>query len=188
MRTMCGCERLASSCASRTNCWASKVLIDEEGRATGVEYLAPDIFTRRTVRARREIVLSAGAIDTPKLLMLSGVGPAEHLRELQIPIVAERPSIGSGLHDHPNVPVFFKANREVDCYFPQLYSFYRTNPDSALPKLQSDTCYVYWPAPSAMKQMTQRMLPPMVVPHAFYGPRSRASQRLSSKPWFPRPR
>jgi choline dehydrogenase len=81
--------------------------------------------------------------------------------------------VGAGLHDHPNVPVFFKANRDVDCRFPQLYSFYRTNPDTALPKGQSDTCYVYWPAPSAIKQMVQRMLPPMVVPEPFYGPGSR---------------
>jgi choline dehydrogenase len=105
------------------------------------------------------------------------VGPAAHLRELEIPVVADRPSIGAGLHDHPNVPVFFKADREVDCRFPQLYSFYRTNPETALPLGQSDTCYVFWPAPSAMRQMTQRMLPPMVVPEPLYGPRSRAFVR-----------
>ncbi len=58
----------------RTNCWVSKVAI-EDGRAVGVEYLTPDILTHDTVRARREVILSAGAIDTPKLLMLSGVGP-----------------------------------------------------------------------------------------------------------------
>jgi choline dehydrogenase len=75
------------------------------------------------------------------------------------------------------VPVFFKADREIDCYFPQLYSFYRTNPETALPKEQSDTCYVFWPAPSAMRQMTQRMLPPMVIPELLYGPRSRAIVR-----------
>jgi choline dehydrogenase len=109
--------------------------------------------------------------------MLSGIGPAEHLRELSIDVVADRPSIGAGLHDHPNVPVFFKADRDIDCYFPQLYSFYRTNPATALPKDQSDTCYVFWPAPSAMRQMTQRMLPPMVVPQRFYGPRSRGFVR-----------
>jgi choline dehydrogenase len=121
--------------------------------------------------------LSAGALESAKLLMLSGVGPGEHLRERQIDIVADRPSIGAGLHDHPNVPVFFKGNRDVDCHFPQLYSFYRTNVDSDLPKDQSDTCYVFWPAPSSMRQMTQRMLPPMVVPAPLYGPQSRALVR-----------
>jgi choline dehydrogenase len=132
---------------------------------------------RATCEVRREVVLSAGALESPKLLMLSGVGPGEHLRELEIPVVLDRPAIGAGLHDHPNVPVFFKANRVIDCHFPQLYSFYRTNPESALPTGQSDTCYVFWPAPSAMRQMTQRMLPPMVVPEPLYGPRSRAFVR-----------
>jgi choline dehydrogenase len=91
-----------------------------------------------------------------------------------IPVVADRPCIGRGLHDHPNVPIFFKADRDIDCFFPQLYSFFRTNPGSDLPPSQSDTCYVYWPAPSAMRQMMQRMLPPKVIPHGLYGPRSRA--------------
>ncbi len=109
--------------------------------------------------------------------MLSGVGPGAHLRQMGIPVVAERESIGAGLHDHPNVPVFFKAARDIDCFFPQLYSFFRTNPDSALPAGQSDTCYVFWPAPSAMRHMVQRMLPPMVVPEMLYGPRSRALVR-----------
>jgi choline dehydrogenase len=141
----------------------------------GVEYLHEG--ARAKVDVSREVILSAGALETPKLLLLSGVGPAEHLRALGIDVVADRPAIGTGLHDHPNVPVFFRADREIDCRFPQLYSFYRTNPETALPKDQSDTCYVYWSAPSAMKQMVQRMLPPMVVPEPFYGPRSRAFVR-----------
>ena len=75
------------------------------------------------------------------------------------------------------MPVFFKAKSDIDCFYPQLYSFFRTNEDSDLPASQSDTCYVYWPAPSAMRQMMQRMLPPMVIPHALYGPRSRQMVR-----------
>jgi choline dehydrogenase len=75
------------------------------------------------------------------------------------------------------VPVFFKTKNDIDCFYPQLYSFFRTNEDSDLPARQSDPCYVYWPAPSAMRQMMQRMLPPMVVPHAVYGPRSRQMVR-----------
>jgi choline dehydrogenase-like flavoprotein len=71
------------------------------------------------------------------------------------------------------VPIFFKANRDVDCYHPQLYSFFRTNPSTSLPEGQSDTCYVFWPAPSAMMQVTQRMLPSLVIPHRWYGTRSR---------------
>ena len=159
----------------RTGARAHRIVFDAERRAVAVEYEHEG--GRATVEVGREVVLSAGALETPKLLLLSGVGPGEQLRALGIDVVADRPSVGTGLHDHPNVPVFFRADRNIETYFPQLYSFYRTNPDSALPERQSDTCYVYWPAPSAMKQMTQRMLPPMVVPEPLYGPRSRAFVR-----------
>jgi choline dehydrogenase len=158
-----------------TGARAHRILFDADRRATGVEYEHDG--ARATAEVKREVVLCAGALESPKLLLLSGVGPAAHLRELGVSVVADRPSIGTGLHDHPNVPVFFKADRVVDCHFPQLYSFYRTNADTALPREQSDTCYVFWPAPSAMRQMTQRMLPPMVVPEPLYGPRSRALVR-----------
>jgi choline dehydrogenase len=159
----------------QTGARAHRIVFDADKRATGVEYEVKG--EKITAEVAREVVLSAGALESPRLLLLSGVGPGEHLRELGIPIVAERAAIGSGLHDHPNVPVFWKAQRNVDCHFPQLYSFFRTNPDTALPAGQSDTCYVYWPAPSAMKQMAQRMVPPMVVPAPLYGPRSRAFVR-----------
>ena len=76
----------------RTNVWASRVVLDSQRRATGVEYLTPDLLTHAVASARREVILSAGAIDTPKLLMLSGIGPREHLREFGIDVVATRPA------------------------------------------------------------------------------------------------
>jgi len=158
-----------------TGARAHRLVFDDGKKVTGVEYAHEGMTSTATVT--REVILCTGALETPKLLMLSGVGPAAHLTELGIPVVADRPSVGACLHDHPNVPVFFRTKREIDCYFPQLYSFYRTNKDTALPEGQSDTCYVFWPAPSSMRQMTQRMLPPMVVPKIFYGPRSRAFVR-----------
>ena len=84
----------------RTHCWASKVLFDEQRRAIGVDYLSPDLLTHTTVIARREVVLSAGAIDTPKLLMLSGIGPGEHLQEFAIDVLVDAPGVGSNLDDH----------------------------------------------------------------------------------------
>ncbi|KAF2420047.1 GMC family oxidoreductase N-terminal domain-containing protein [Microbacterium sp. B35-30] len=67
-------------------------------RATGV-YVDFDGITRH-VRARREVVLSGGAINTPQLLMLSGIGPAEHLTEHGIGIVVDAPGVGANLQDH----------------------------------------------------------------------------------------
>ena len=152
-----------------------RIVFTVDARARAVEFEHRGALER--AEAAREIILCAGALETPKLLMLSGIGPAEHLRSFGIPVVANRPSIGAGLHDHPNVPIFFKTRQDIDCFYPQLYSFFRTNPDSGLPPSQSDTCYVYWPAPSAMRQMMQRMLPPKLIPHRLYGPRSRAWTR-----------
>jgi choline dehydrogenase len=158
-----------------TEARAHRVVFNTEKRARAVEFEHDGELKRAA--ATEEVVLCAGALETPKLLMLSGVGPGEHLRSLNIPVVADRPRVGEGLHDHPNVPVFFKAQSDIDCFYPQLYSFFRTNQDSDLPASQSDTCYVYWPAPSAMRQMMQRMLPPMLIPHGLYGPRSRQMVR-----------
>jgi len=69
----------------------------EGGRAVGV--VAGD----RRVRARREVILCAGAVKTPQLLMLSGVGPAEHLREHGVEPLVDAPRVGQGLQDHPLV-------------------------------------------------------------------------------------
>lgn len=71
---------------------------DEPPRATGVYVDVHGV--PRHVRARREIVLCGGAINTPQLLMLSGIGPAEHLAEHGIRVVVDSPGVGSNLQDH----------------------------------------------------------------------------------------
>jgi choline dehydrogenase len=76
---------------------AKKVII-ENGRAVGVEVIDAD-GTRRTLRAGREVILSAGFVGSAQLLMLSGIGHAEHLREHGIDVVADLP-VGDNLHDH----------------------------------------------------------------------------------------
>lgn len=134
-----------------------RVLFEDGNRACGVQFEEGGAL--QTACAAREVILCAGALESAKLLMLSGVGPAEHLRSLHLPVVADRPQVGQGLHDHPNVPVFFKAKAEVDCHYPQVYSFFRTNEATDLPASQSDTCYVFWPAVTAMRQMMQRIVP-----------------------------
>jgi choline dehydrogenase len=56
-------------------------------------------------RAEREIILCAGAIGSPQLLMLAGIGPAQHLRTLDIPVLRDLPGVGRNLQDHPAVPI-----------------------------------------------------------------------------------
>jgi choline dehydrogenase len=78
-------------------CFARRVVI-EEGRATGVEVERGGRV--EVIRARREVILAASAINSPKLLMLSGIGPGAHLAEHGIGIVADRPGVGQNLQDH----------------------------------------------------------------------------------------
>lgn len=96
----------------RTNAWAKKVDFDGT-RATGVQYLDADLIHTRTVRARNEVVLSTGAIDTPKLLMLSGIGPAAHLREFGIDVLVDSPGVGSTLEDHPEGVISWEAEQPM---------------------------------------------------------------------------
>lgn len=74
-------------------------LVIQGDRCAEVEY-AVDGGAVKTVRADQEVVLATGAIGSPQLLQLSGVGPAQHLRDLGIPVVVDLPGVGSNLHDH----------------------------------------------------------------------------------------
>lgn len=69
----------------------AKRLVLEGRRCVGAEYLDPDLIHTRTVRARREVILSCGSIDSPKLLMLSGIGPAGHLRAMGVDVLVDSP-------------------------------------------------------------------------------------------------
>ena len=78
----------------RTGVQVARVVV-EAGRAVGVELVGGEV-----VRADREVVLSAGAIGSPQLLLLSGIGPADELRALGLPVVVDSPAVGRGLQDH----------------------------------------------------------------------------------------
>ncbi|HCO56431.1 MAG TPA: choline dehydrogenase [Pelagibacterium sp.] len=78
-------------------CFARKVVI-ENGRAVGVEIERGGKI--ETVFADREVIVSASAINSPKLLMLSGIGPSAHLKQHGIDVVADRPGVGQNLQDH----------------------------------------------------------------------------------------
>ncbi len=97
----------------RTLAHATKVLV-EDGRAIGVE--AHIDGRRESFHADREVLLCGGAINTPQLLLLSGIGPADELRALGIDVVADSPKVGRNLQDHLSTGISFTAGRPVS-YF-----------------------------------------------------------------------
>lgn len=122
----------------RTGLRAKRLVIDENRRCTGVEYLDPDLVHTRTVGARRETVVSCGSIDTPKLLMLSGIGPAGHLREVGVDVVLDAPGVGENLQDHPEGVIMWNALQPMVTRSNQWWEigiFTATEPDLDRPDL-----------------------------------------------------
>ena len=93
--------------AVRTEMLADRILI-EGGKAVGVEVIGPNGHQQAT--ARREVILSCGALASPPILMRSGIGPAEHLREHGVTVVADLPGVGANLQEHTGA----SASHEVD--------------------------------------------------------------------------
>jgi choline dehydrogenase len=147
----------------RTDARATQVLFDgahEGARAVGVRYLQGGQL--HEARARREVILSAGAVNTPQLLMLSGVGPGAHLQAQGIAVVADRPAVGRHLQDHLCIDHLYRSrvptlNSELGPWHRKLWAgmqyvlarrgplalsvnqgggFVRSRPDLAAPNLQ----------------------------------------------------
>ncbi|WP_142665073.1 GMC family oxidoreductase [Paracoccus laeviglucosivorans] len=138
----------------------SRVVIDA-GRATGVEIMRPD-GSRQVLRAEREVILAAGAIGSPHILMLSGVGDADALRQHGINVACDLPDVGRNLQDHLQARLVFKTleatlNDEVRSLFNKarigleyalrrtgpmamaaslVFGFMKTRPDLATPDIQ----------------------------------------------------
>jgi len=93
------------------NALVSRVLL-EDGRATGVEYLRHDGSSARA-HAKREVILCGGVVNTPQLLMLSGIGDGERLGKLGIRSVVDRPTVGQNLQDHMTVRVVTEINQPI---------------------------------------------------------------------------
>jgi choline dehydrogenase-like flavoprotein len=94
----------------RTGAQVNRILFSDR-RAVGVEYVSAGSTV--TVKARKEVIVCAGAFHSPQLLMLSGIGPAQHLRQHGIPVVHDLPGVGSNLQDHPDF-IFGYAARSLD--------------------------------------------------------------------------
>ncbi|ASV86358.1 MULTISPECIES: choline dehydrogenase [Ochrobactrum] len=92
---------------------ARKIVLEGK-RAVGVEIEAGRTFS--TIRARREVIIAASSINSPKLLMLSGIGPAVQLKEHGIDVVADRPGVGQNLQDHLEVYIQQECTQPITLY------------------------------------------------------------------------
>jgi choline dehydrogenase len=136
----------------RPNCLAHRILFDGN-RAVGVEVESGgELFSVYG----DEVIVSAGAIGSPQLLMLSGVGPASRLRTLDIPIVRDLPGVGRNLRDHPTLDVTWRAKEGFPMppgdVGPQKVTLRYTAPES---RLRNDMITVmrFWP-PQRMLKMS----------------------------------
>jgi choline dehydrogenase len=141
-----GNPRLALTLRAR-----ARRLLFEHDRCVGVEFEQDGVL--RQARAEAEVILAAGTIESPRLLMLSGIGPAEHLRALGIDIVADLPGVGENLHDHLLAPVICSVERPIDdpadgLWWAESHMFWRSKPGLAVPDLQpiffSVPAYLDW--------------------------------------------
>jgi choline dehydrogenase-like flavoprotein len=179
----------------------TKVVIDK-GRATGVEVVTkagPTVIT-----ARQEVILTAGVYGSAQLLMLSGVGPAEHLRQHGIPVIGDLP-VGDNLHDHMFVPMTYcmssARNRGTAPYFFggilkeavsgdtwmgrtvfEAVGFVRSSLATDIPDIQVHALPWSYPFPnqdSPARQKVDKRCALTIMPTLIY-PKSRGTLRLAS--------
>jgi choline dehydrogenase len=127
-------------------------LLIERGRCVGVEWERGG--RRERGWARSEVVLSAGVIGSPRLLLLSGIGPAGELEALGIDVVTDLPGVGANLHDHVHVPLHFTTERAVDAPTPglpfmQTNTFLATDPARPGPDIQAPSIAMLTSYPGA---------------------------------------
>jgi choline dehydrogenase len=185
----------------RTRVQVARVVL-EGGRAVGVEVVTA--AGRETIRAAREVILCAGVFGSPQLLMLSGIGPAAHLREHGIDVAADLP-VGDNLHDHMLVPMTYvmktARNRGTTAYFAggilgeavrgdtwmgrsvfEVVGFVRSAQAGQLPDIQIHALPWSYPFPNqdspARHKVDQR--PALTIFSTLIYPKSRGTLRLGS--------
>src|SRR6185437_206696 len=99
-----------------TGAQVNRVLLDHK-RAVGIEYMKGG--RKQRLRCTRDVLLAAGALASPKVLMLSGIGPADQLKRLDIPVLVDLPGVGQNLHDHAGSPLVLAGNSHGYGYFRQ---------------------------------------------------------------------
>lgn len=151
----------------QTGALVQRVVFDANKKAVAVEYRLDGAV--HTAGVHREVILCAGALETPKLLMLSGIGPHRELEAHGVPLVQATEGVGKHLQDHPNVCLFYRAKQEVDFSYPQLYAFDAAKqPPERQAESAPDTCYVCYAAPASIKESMLRMLPILALPGFSY--------------------
>ena len=158
-----------------TGARAHRVLVDGE-RAVGIEYSVGET-TRRT-RAAAEVILCGGVIGSAHLLLLSGIGPAGHLREFGIEVLVDLPGVGENLHDHAIVFNVYEATKPLPPGKANLLEaqlFASTDPGRPGPDLQPLFFHVVYPADSYPVPEHGYTIAPGIV-----RPLSRGTLRLAS--------
>ena len=126
------------------------------GRCRGVEYSVGGAVSR--VECRNDVVLTAGTIGSPQLLMLSGIGPQRHLREVGVRVVLDLPGVGANLHDHPRSTVIYSTAQPLPAGLNnhgEVIGLIRSDPGVDAPDVQIQIIDVPLYAP---------LLPPPLVP------------------------
>ncbi|XP_052257319.1 glucose dehydrogenase [FAD, quinone]-like [Dreissena polymorpha] len=102
--------------------FATKIQIDKSDKtAKGVYYIKHG--SKFYVKARREIIISGGTINTPQLLLLSGIGPSDHLKEKNIPVITDLP-VGQNLQDHLYIPLLSHINQSLSITIDDVESYW----------------------------------------------------------------
>ena len=130
----------------------------EGTRAVGVAYLKDGI--EQQVRIKKEVILSAGTINSPQILLLSGVGPADQLQTFDIPMVADVPGVGHNLQDHLAVMMYFKTEPSFTQFGNLIggVAFVKTQPELAEPDIELIYCPFFFLAPGNGYTMAIMML------------------------------
>ncbi|WP_282828692.1 GMC family oxidoreductase [Gulosibacter sediminis] len=161
----------------RTGVWVTKLLLDGD-RVTGIEAEIDGATEQFTAD---EVILSAGALDTPRILLLSGIGPRDHLTEVGIDVQHELPGVGENLQDHVLAPVIAQTTtrdipeRDANEPVSQMHHFTTFREGSDVP----DTQPIYFDVP--MVSEFQEPIPNAITLHAgLVRPTSRGTFRLAS--------
>jgi choline dehydrogenase len=118
-----------------TDTLVTRVLFEGK-QASGVVYRKDGLEREEWVK--KEVILAGGAINSPQILLLSGIGPADQLQALDIPVVADLPGVGCNLQDHLGVEVYFKTTPSFTPFgtIPCAVAFVKTQPELTVPNIE----------------------------------------------------